>query len=64
LFIAGAVHAWERIREGRAWIVARSQALRRRLVLMRRAIARQGLFNWIRAHLKELGAADAWRKNV
>jgi glycosyltransferase involved in cell wall biosynthesis len=64
LFIAGAVHAWERIREGRAWIVARSQALRRRLVLMRRAIARQGLFNWIRVHLKELGAADAWRKNV
>jgi hypothetical protein len=29
---------------------------------MRRAIARQGLVNWVMAHLKEFGAADAWRK--
>jgi glycosyltransferase involved in cell wall biosynthesis len=62
--VAGSVHAWERLREMRAWLAMRSQALRRRLHLMRRAIARQGLINWIKAHIKELGGADTWRKNV
>ena len=62
LVFAGAVHGYERTRELRAWWVARSGALRQRLHLMRRAIARQGLGHWIMAHLREFGAADAWRK--
>ena len=62
LVLAGSVHAYERIRELRAWWLARSGALWQRLHLMRRAIARQGMVNWIMAHLKEFGAADAWRK--
>jgi len=64
LVIGGAVHGWESVREVRASIAARSQTLGRRLHLMRRSIARQGLLNWIRAHIKELGAADAWKKHV
>jgi glycosyltransferase involved in cell wall biosynthesis len=62
IVLAGSVHGYERMRELRAWWLARSGALRRRLHLMRRAIARQGMVNWIMAHLKEFGAADAWRK--
>lgn len=62
LVLAGSVHGYERMRELRAWWVAKSAALRQRLQLMRRAIARQGLVNWVMAHLKEFGAADAWRK--
>ena len=62
LAIAGGVHAYERMRELRAWWVAKSAALRQRLQLMRRAIARQGLVSWVMMHLKEFGAADAWRK--
>lgn len=62
LVFAGAVHGHERARELRAWWLATSAALRERLRLMRRAIARQGLGNWIMAHLREFGAADAWRK--
>lgn len=60
--IAGGVHGYERTREFRAWWVAKSAAWRQRLHLMRRAIARQGLVNWVMAHLREFGAADAWRK--
>lgn len=62
LVVAGGVHAYERMRELRAWWTAKSAALRQRLQLMRRAIARQGLVNWVMVHLKEFGAADAWRK--
>ena len=62
LVLAGSVHGYERMRELRAWWLARSGALWQRLHLMRRAIARQGMVNWIMAHLKEFGAADAWRK--
>jgi hypothetical protein len=60
--LAGSVHGHERMRELGAWWLARSGALRQRLHLMRRAIARQGMVNWIMAHLREFGAADAWRK--
>jgi glycosyltransferase involved in cell wall biosynthesis len=62
IVLAGSVHGRERMRELRAWWLARSGALWQRLHLMRRAIARQGMVNWIMAHLKEFGAADAWRK--
>jgi glycosyltransferase involved in cell wall biosynthesis len=62
LVLAGGVHGYERMRELRAWWLARSSALRQRVHLMRRAIARQGLVAWIMAHVRELGAADAWRK--
>jgi len=62
LVLAGRVHGHERMRELRVWWLARSGALRQRLHLMRRAIARQGMMNWIMAHLREFGAADAWRK--
>jgi glycosyltransferase involved in cell wall biosynthesis len=62
LVVAGSVHGYERMRELRAWWLARSGALRQRLYLMRRAIARQGMVNWIMMHLREFGAADAWRK--
>jgi glycosyltransferase involved in cell wall biosynthesis len=62
LVLAGSVHGYERMRELRAWWLATSGALRQRLQLMRRAIARQGMVAWIVAHLRELGAADAWRK--
>jgi glycosyltransferase involved in cell wall biosynthesis len=64
LVVAGGVHGWQRLREARAWLTASSLALRRRLYLMRRAIARQGLVNWIMTHVRELGAANAWRKRV
>jgi hypothetical protein len=64
LGLAGAVHAWRRLRELRAWCVASVLALRRRLHLMRRAIARQGFLSWIMSHLRELGTADSWRKHV
>jgi hypothetical protein len=62
LVIAGGVHLYERMRELRMWWERRSAALRQRLHLMRRAIARQGLMNWVMVHLREFGAADAWRK--
>jgi len=62
LVLAGAVHGYERMRELRAWWLAKSSALRQRIYLMRRAIARQGLGAWIMAHVREFGAADAWRK--
>ena len=62
LVLAGGVHGYERMRELRTWWVTTSAALRKRLHLMRRAIARQGLVNWVMAHLREFGAADAWRK--
>jgi glycosyltransferase involved in cell wall biosynthesis len=62
LVSAGSVHGYERTRELRAWSVAKSAALRQHLHLMRRAIARQGFVYWVMAHLKEFGAADAWRK--
>jgi glycosyltransferase involved in cell wall biosynthesis len=64
LVLAGAVHARQRLRELRAWVVASGIALRRRLHLMRRSIARQGFVSWVIVHLKELGTADAWRKHV
>jgi hypothetical protein len=54
LLLAGAVHTRQRLRELRAWIAASAYALRRRVQLMRRAIARQGLVRWIIVHLKEL----------
>jgi glycosyltransferase involved in cell wall biosynthesis len=53
LVLAGAVHARQRLKELRVWVVASASALRRRLQLMRRAIARQGLASWIITHLKE-----------
>ena len=62
LVVAGAVHAYERMRELRAWWIVKSASFRQRTHLMRRAIARQGVVNWVMAHLKEFGAADAWRK--
>jgi len=62
LVVAGAVHAYERMRELRAWWIVKSSSFRQRTHLMRRAIARQGVVNWVMAHLKEFGAADAWRK--
>ncbi len=62
LVLAGAVHAAERMRELRAWWIARSSSFRQRMHLMRGAIARQGFVNWVMAHLREFGAADAWRK--
>lgn len=62
LVVAGGVHGFERMRELRAWWITKSSALRQRLHLMRRAIGRQGLVNWVMAHLREFGAADAWRK--
>jgi glycosyltransferase involved in cell wall biosynthesis len=64
LLLGGAIHARQRMRELRAWVVASACALRRRLYLVRRSIARQGLVSWIIVHLKELGTADAWRKHV
>ena len=60
--VAGAVHAYERMRELRARWIVKSSSFRQRTHLMRRAIARQGVVNWVMAHLKEFGAADAWRK--
>jgi glycosyltransferase involved in cell wall biosynthesis len=62
LLVAGGVHAHERMREARAWCLAKWIALRQRVHLMGRAIARQGLVSWVMMHLKEFGAADAWRK--
>jgi hypothetical protein len=50
------------MRELRAWWIAKSSSFRQRTHLMRRAIARQGFVNWVMAHLREFGAADAWRK--
>lgn len=64
LVLAGAIHARQRMRELRALIAASALTLRQRRRLMFRAIARQGLFNWIIANLKELGTADSWRKHV
>jgi hypothetical protein len=64
LLLGGAIHARQRMRELRAWVVASASALRRRLYLVRRSIAQQGLVSWIIVHLKELGTADAWRKHV
>jgi glycosyltransferase involved in cell wall biosynthesis len=64
LLLGGAIHARQRMRELRAWVVASASALRRRFYLVRRSIARQGLVSWIIVHLKELGTADAWRKHV
>jgi glycosyltransferase involved in cell wall biosynthesis len=64
LVLAGAIHVRQRMRELRALIAASALTLRRRLRLMLRAIARQGLFNWIISNLKGLGTADSWRKHV
>jgi glycosyltransferase involved in cell wall biosynthesis len=64
LVFACAVHTRQRLRELRTWVGESAAAARRRLHLMRRSIARQGLVSWIVAHLKELGTADAWRKHV
>jgi glycosyltransferase involved in cell wall biosynthesis len=64
LVLAGAIHVRQRMRELRALIAASALRLRQRLRRMFRAIARQGLFNWIISNLKELGTADSWRKHV
>jgi glycosyltransferase involved in cell wall biosynthesis len=64
LVLAGAVHARQRSKELRTWSIESSATLRRRLHLMRRSIARQGLVSWVVAHIKEFGTADAWRKHV
>jgi glycosyltransferase involved in cell wall biosynthesis len=64
LVLAGAVHAWQRLRELRAWCAASVLALDRRLRLMRRAIVQQGFISWVISHLRELATADSWRKHV
>ena len=63
--LAGLLHVWQTLRAVRFWILERLEGLRpyeRRLRLMFRSIARRGVVDWTRAHLREYMGAKALRK--
>jgi hypothetical protein len=63
--LAGLLHLWQTLRAIRFWILERLVALQpveRRIRLMFRAIARRGIVDWTRAHVREYMGPKALRK--
>ena len=63
--LAGLLHIWQTLRAIRFRILEKLEVLRpyeRRLRLMLRSIARRGVVEWTRAHLREDLGAQALRK--
>lgn len=54
LVVAGAVHGAERLRELRTWSMTRYAERSRRLHLMRKSMARQGMIRWVITHVREI----------